>query len=359
MHMSRWYSAGSARLASVVLMSLSVLACQQAEEDAPTTGVRPVKFVTVEAADGVESRSFPARIGALQSSQMGFRVGGQIETIEVAEGQEVEQGDVIARLDQRDFRSELTSAQAQYNTAEAEYQRALQLAERGTISQSTVDQRRATRGVALSGLQAVRDAIEDTELRAPFGGVIALVHADPFQIVQPSEPIVTLQSTGDMEAIINIPSTLVARAPSRELTSALVRFEDIPDLTVEARFNDADLSAGDVSQTYRVSFAFTPPPQEELLILPGMNATIELQSIGRDDGAAVVIPTGAISQLGEDTFVWIIDPDTMAVSRRTVTLDDSVGETIVVTDGLEAGEVIAGAGASHLSEGMVVRPWVD
>ncbi len=67
----------------------------------------------------------------------------------------------------------------------------------------------------------------------------------------------------------------------------------------------------------------------------------------------------AIASDGDSTYVWVVDPDLMTVSRREVTIADGIGETVVVTEGLGAGETIATAGASFLADGMQVRPWSE
>lgn len=335
---------------------LVVAACEEAVEAPVASLPRPVIFVEVASAADIEDRSFPARIAALQTVELGFRVPGQIEAIAVIEAQAIEQGDLIARLDQRDFISNVASAQAQYGSAESEYQRAVTLIEHDAISRSVVEQRRSARDVAEAGLQSAQDALIDTELKAPFSGVVAQVAADAFQIIQASAPIITLQSDGDMEAVVNIPSSLVARSASRELTGAQVRFDDAPGVEVAAQLREFSLITGSGSQTYEAKFTFTPPPDDVVLVLPGMNATLELESTG-NAANIMTIPTSAVSSAEGQTFVWVIDTDTMVVARRVITLAQTVGETVQVTDGLSPGETIAGAGASHISEGMVVRPW--
>ena len=76
------------------------------------------------------------------------------------------------------------------------------------------------------------------------------------------------------------------------------------------------------------------------------------------DLVAVAACDGSISD-GEARFVWIVDQDSMTVSKREVTVSDGIGETAIVTEGLEMGETIATAGASYLAEGMQVRPWTE
>jgi len=71
------------------------------------------------------------------------------------------------------------------------------------------------------------------------------------------------------------------------------------------------------------------------------------------------VPLSAILSDGAARFVWIVDQDSMTVSKREVTVSDGIGETAIVTEGLEMGETIATAGASYLAEGMQVRPWTE
>ncbi len=71
------------------------------------------------------------------------------------------------------------------------------------------------------------------------------------------------------------------------------------------------------------------------------------------------MPLSAILSDGAARYVWIVDPDSMTVSKREVTVSDGIGETAIVTEGLEMGETIATAGASYLAEGMQVRPWTE
>ena len=88
-----------------------------------------------------------------------------------------------------------------------------------------------------------------------------------------------------------------------------------------------------------------------------MNATVELTSARRSQSLRKSVPLTAITSDGESNYVWVVDRDLMTVSRREVTIVDGIGETVVVTEGLAAGETIATAGASFLTDGMQVRPW--
>ena len=347
---------------SALAISLATLpACGgDSVEETREPVVRPVKMLTLTAADDLQTSRYPAVISAGRSGELSFQVGGLIEDVAVADGEEVSSGTLIARLDQRDFQSQVTSARAQYENAEDEYQRGVRLAEENAIARSVLDQRRSQRDVTRAQLDRAEKALTDTELRAPFAGVIARVPVREQQTVSAGQLVASLIAVDTLEVTIDLPARVVAESQEVEDRGAFVTLEAAPNVRIPATFQEADLLADTASQTYAITFAFEPP--QNLVILPGMNATLVLSSAQRSDataGARKSVPLEAIASDGTSTYVWIVDPDTMMVSRRDVTIAEGVGEYAIVTEGLAAGETIATAGASFLAEGMQVRPWTE
>ncbi len=341
---------------AVILASYSVGEAQ----DTPAT-VRPAKLIELTAGSDVRTVSFPAIIEASVSSQLTFQVGGLILELAVREGQLVEQGSTIARLDQRNFRNELATAEAQYDNANAEFQRAERLIAENAIARNIFDQRKSQRVVALAALDRARKALDDTVLEAPFSGVVASVHTEQFQNVQPLEPIITLQSTDVANAAVQVPASLIATSRRFETLETVVMLDVAPEVRIPAVFQSSTTQADVDTQTFLVQFVFTPP--DDLIVLPGMTGIVEsrskpLTTDGNGSTARIRIPLSTILSDGVARYVWVIDKQTMTASRREVVLGAGVGETLLVLEGLEAGEVIVGAGASYLHEGMTIRPFV-
>ena len=112
--------------------------------------------------------------------------------------------------------------------------------------------------------------------------------------------------------------------------------------------------ADEKSQTFEVKFGFTPP--ESLTILPGMTGIIKSKiSFSNDAAAQISVPLNVVLSDGEGQYVWLASGDPMAVTRRNVTIGASVGESLAIENGLVEGDVIVGAGASYLFEGMKIR----
>ena len=136
--------------AMIVAASLTVIACSSdTEETSREPIVRPVKVLTLSAASDLETSRYPAVVSAGRFGELSFQVSGLVEEVAVVDAQEVEAGDLIARLDQRDFISNVTSATSQFRSAEDEYQRTLRLAKQDAVAQSVLQQRESQRMVDL------------------------------------------------------------------------------------------------------------------------------------------------------------------------------------------------------------------
>lgn len=340
-----------------LLAGMFLSGCEiEPEEAAVVPSIRPAKLVEISASENVVVRTFPAVVQASSSVTLTFQVGGLIEDVVVTEGDAVQAGAIVARLDQRDFRNAFATAEAQYTSAQSEFARAERLLEQNAIARSIYEQRLAQRDVAKAGLDSAQKALDDSVLRSPFTGVVAEVFAVDFQNIGPQQAVVTLQTSGDAEVVVQIPAALVANSGRIEPIEVALILDAAPSLRLPAALFALTNQADAQTQTFQARFSFTPP--DDIVVLPGMTGNIEARFIAAsEDGAndRITVPLGAVVRRGEDTFVWVVDPETMIVSQRRVELEASVGEAIGVLAGLEVGDVIVGAGAAFLNDGAQVR----
>ena len=345
------------RALMVIFTLVFVQGCSEEQPVQIAEKIRPAKLVTVEAASVKRTFSFPAVIQAAQSVELTFQIAGEVKELNVLEGDLVQLGDVIAKLDQSDMNSRLTQAQAEYDNALAEFERAEKLYAQDAISRSVLDTRRTHSDVARAALETAQNAFDNTTLKAPFAGRMSRVLIRQFQNIQAKEPIALLQSSA-VEAVINAPSTIVTRARQMEEVKTQVMLDAAPTVPIEAQLKEVAGQADQATQTYAVSFSFTPPQQ--LLILPGMTATIELTFHFSDDAnivsEGIAVPLAAILAEGDNKYVWLVSQDGV-IRKQAVQIQPNLGETITVLDGLNSGDTIVGAGVSFFHEGMKVRPW--
>ena len=276
------------------------------------------------------------------------------------EGESVSKGQLLARLDPTDFQLNVNKAKAQYVKAEADYDRFQILYEKDAIPMADLDLRRAQKDVAESQLDEAKKNLAYTYLRAPFNGVIGNRYVDNFMDVRAQESIIELNNVKDIEIIINVSENLIRGINAGIKASAFAIFENAPGVKYPLARKEISNRADQVTQTFKVTLQMPQP--EKFNVLPGMTCEVIIQTESvQDEGVKFTATVPAISvQSNPDgsTYVWIIDKNDMAVSKRSVKIGELSGsENINIVNGLNGGELIAIAGIKKLEEGMIVRLW--
>lgn len=350
---------------SLTILAISLLsACGS---DAPTdtkqveNPVRPAKLLLVSSTNSDDFLNYPAVIKFQDRSVLSFSVGGTVKELSVIEAQQVKKGDVLAKLDQRDLLSTLSSARAQYKNAEVEYERAVNLVKADALSRSKLGDRKSQLDVNKSTLDTAQKALQDSVIVAPFDGSISAVPIKKRQVVQAGESAITILGKGGLEAKINLPSSIIANGKKQKTpaTNSYVILDAAPGRRIPIVYKEISLEADTATQTYEVTFTFKSP--EDLVILPGMNGVVWFQDPDKSggDSSKIRIPLTAIATDGDQKYVWVVDHSSMTVSKRNIVIDTDVGTMIAVNSGLKSGETIVTAGISALSEKMKVSAWSE
>ena len=125
----------------------------------------------------------------------------------------------------------------------------------------------------------------------------------------------------------------------------------LPGLEFPARLVEFSTTADPATRTFQARLQFDTPTDQN--ILPGMTARVIYNAIL--NGTTTLPSTAAFSDASGNANVWIVDPDSMQVSRRAVTLGELTGGDVEIRSGLDAGDLVAVSGVSQLREGMQVR----
>ena len=311
-------------------------------------------------------RRFPGSISASQRAQLSFRVGGVLQRIEVREGERVKAGQLLAALDPTDYEIRLKDRQATFDNAQKNYNRGSQLVAEGNISQLDFDRLEANFRTSQAALDAARQELEYTRLRAPFAGSIGRREVENFEEVTANQPIFQLQNLEQLDVSVDLPENLVRSLQRDEQADSSGGTRTADQVETWASFEGRDgerfaLSFKEVStkadaqtQTFRVTL--TMPQPQGFSVLPGMTANvfIDFSKIVATDSTRWVPITAVVSGSGLDAQVWVLDADSMTVSPRPVTIGRMAEGRIEVTAGLAGGEEIVSVGAAYLADGMQV-----
>ncbi len=345
--------------AGILVGTVALQACgDKSETPTQRETVRPVKVLTLGVAGASNTRSFPGSVRAADRVDLSFNVDGPLIKLPVKQGQSVKKGDLIARLDSRDFESQVKAAEARYTETKSNYDRGKGLVKDGFISKIQFDQLKSNFEQAEAELAIKKKALNDTYLKAPFDGTVAKRFVQNFQDVQRKQPIISLQDTDVIEIVVNAPERIVAEARSdpKDVKIAAI-FDSLPGKKFDLQVKEFATEADPKTQTFE--YVLIMPQPDDANILPGMTATVIVTAPEFKSQTAVqIVPSIAVfSDEAGKPHVWVINQQDNTAHSRAVTTGNLVGSNqITITEGISNGEMIAVAGVSTLREGMKVRP---
>lgn len=288
-------------------------------------------------------------VKAAHEVNLGFKTAGQIARIQVAEGDFVRKGTLLAELDQADYRLAVEALQIQYDQLEDEVARTRRLFEQRSVSAN--DYEKAVSGLRQLGvqLQANRNKLAYTKLYAPCDGYVQKVNFSPAEMVDAGTALLSLLDVSRMEVEVAIPAGEYLRRD--HFTRFVCRAAGIAD-EMPMRLSGIPPKA-DGNQLYHLTLAFATPPDKQLTA--GMNVEVRITQTDTTRKRGFALPLGAVFLDGETPSVWVCQADS-TVSQRAVVLDniDDQGRAVVV-EGLNGQEQIVQAGVSALEEGEKVR----
>lgn len=343
----------------LALATLAGLAggCSEPQETAEP--VRPVRVMRVSAPQELVGRSLPGRARAAEETNLSFDVSGTVLERPVSVGDEVEAGQLLARLDQRDFKNQRDAAVAARNRMRANFERVKIAAESGAVSRQDLDDAKAQLDVTQAELNIAEKAIEDSTIIAPRGGTISATYVEAFTSVRAKEAIVRLLDTTSIEMVVQVPESLISFVPHVE--DITVEFDAFPGRPVPAEVKEISNEASQTTRTFPVTLIMGQP--DDFKILPGMAGRTKgrLPSQVAPELRTLQVPVSAVFTPDEQeqrgsSFVWIVDESTNSVTRRSVTTGELSRAGIQVREGLSAGELVVISGVSFLEEGQVIRP---
>ena len=345
--------------AIVGLMVILISACsKEAEPETQQTEtlLKPVRTMTVHVG-GTSTKSFTGVVDAAQTAELGFRVNGELKVINVKEGSPVKKGDVLAQLDQTDFKISLDAAKAEYKRAQSEFNRAKSLIKQGAISQADYDKLNAQLSAAKANLSSAEQNLKYTTLKAPFSGVVAKQYISNFEKISASEKFAAIQDLSAFEIRINIPESVMIRLKRTETQPDVFAIFDGNDKRrYPLTFKEVSIRADEKTQTYAVKFIMDAPT--DINVLPGMSTKVIAVDELSNQSADLYVPAHAVLEDSSGRYVYLAqatENNQASIARRGVVVGSLNENGIQVVQGLKEGDNVVTAGMSQLSEGMAVR----
>ena len=346
------------------IAAIALLAACDDEPEVTEETVRPIRTVVVSEAANGQIRSFSAIVEASDSSDLSFQVGGTVKEIFVSQGDQVPAGQVLALLDQEPFELDVKAAEANLQQANADlennradFERQQRLYEQGWVARvryenAQRDYLSASSRVnyAVARLNLAKRDLANTELKAPFDGVIASRDIDAFIEITPGQLAFQIEADAGFDASFGVAESSIGEIVLGK--AAQVRVPQVP-IPLDGLVSEIGSSAS-AGNLFPVQVALIDPPSA---VRAGMTAEVTI-SLGQDEsGSGYFVPLTAIaaSEQPEKGFVFVYDAGSSTVRRTAVTPTETLIGNMVAITGVAAGDIIATAGVNFLNDGQKVR----
>ncbi|HSI47342.1 MAG TPA: efflux RND transporter periplasmic adaptor subunit [Ideonella sp.] len=353
----------AAMLAALALLGLA--ACSK--QEVPPEPVRAVRTMKVSDDNTRSSRDYAAEIRPRTESQLGFRVGGKLQSRPVNLGDTVRAGQVLAQLDPQDLQlgqasaqAALLAAQSSFIQADADLKRYRELRAKGFIGEAELERHDLAQKTAQAQLDQAkaqmsvqRNQTGYASLVADSAGVITAVSAEPGQVLAAGAPVVRLAHDGPRDAVFNVPEDRIGdfRALIGKTGSVTLQPWGGNEAT-PVTIHEVAAAADSTTRTFQVKADIGSAP-----LRLGQTATIRVS--GGDRAGVIRLPLSALIELKGQSAVWLLDAAAGTVRQQVVSVSGADGNTVVVTGGLKAGDEVVTAGTHMLNPGQKVRRYVE
>ena len=260
------------------------------------------------------------------------------------DGEMVEAGQLLIRLEDSEERAQLRAAQALRDERRSAVQRLSQLESRNMAPRADVEDSQARLRQVQAEIQALEARLSNYQLRAPFDGRVGFRNISVGSLVTPGTQLVTLDKLDVMKLDFSVPESFMAiLKQGLPLTAHSVAF---PDAIFEGEVSSVGSRVDPVSRSIAVRAELDNP---DLRLRPGMLMEVVLQ---RSPRQAVVVPESVLIPSGDTQFVMVIDEtDDNRLVRRQVHVGERRTGQAEILEGLADGELVVSHGLQRAHEG--------
>lgn len=340
---------------TAVMCALLVLSgC--AEDEQPTQVPPRTAFVEpLQRIDhGPQTLRFPGVVESVTTTQLAFQVPGRVERMLVDEGERVEKGQPLAKLDRTDYQLQLRETQARLRQLEADLTRKRTLLAEGILAPAAVEPLQANVVAARVARDSALRDIDHSTLNAPFDGVVARRLVEPDMVVATGSPVLELQNNQHIEVTVDLPETAALNIPLNSTLQAEGELI-IADLRLPLTYKEHSTQPREGSRTYRLTLRGDPPVDYNLL--PGMAMRVRLQRppAAQDDAPPRFrLPLTAVQAAPDGNhYLWLaVDGH---AQRHDLRLERIEADYAVVSGELNEQMLVVVAGGSKLSEDQPIK----
>jgi len=345
----------------------------QKNDNKPVRNPKTVVVMKVRPGSNIQSITFPAYVQASCEAVLFFRVSGPIVEVNVKPGDKIKKGTVMFKIDSRDYerkvnllKHNLASEKARFEKAILSFERYRKLYNKAAVSKEQFDQKRSEYLVGSAKISELEtsiriagDHLKDTELKAPFDGIVTEQHLEKYEMARAGEPVLAMHDISMIEVVAFIPEddivNLVSDKKNKLNNIFYVSFPSIQGEKFKVKLYQWNTRANPATRTYGVVFRLKQPAGTS--VLPGMTAELIWAKHKIHKSPIFNLPVSAFVSINSKSGkIWIVDPETQTAVPKIVGIGKySKGACLQVTSGLKLNSLVIIDGTHFLRKGTKVK----
>ena len=314
------------------------------EDDKESVPV-PVEVITPFRGDVFAMYSGTASLETEEEALVVAKVGGEVKELLVEESDPVKAGDILARLDGDRLRLEMQRSLANLKKLEQEYNRNVELHEKGLVSSGAFEGIKYELDSLQAAYNLARLEYSYTEIRAPIDGVVSERFIKVGNTISANDPVFRVTDMEPLLGYLFVPEKEFRRL--RPGQPAQVSVDAIPGKTFEASILRVSPVVDPETGTFKVTLAVTDPDKR---LKPGMFGRFQVIHERREN--ALLIPRMAVIEDETQTSVFVVEEG--IARRRSIQTGYSRGEHVEIVEGLSGDETVVTLGQTGLKDGSEV-----
>ncbi|WP_136796821.1 MULTISPECIES: efflux RND transporter periplasmic adaptor subunit [Desulfosediminicola] len=308
----------------------------------------PVNTITLELSPSTISDriNLPGSIEPWTELQLLAKINGSITEVLVHEGARVQKGDVLALIEEADYRIALDRARAAYNQAKADFERDQSIYTKGMIPTAEIETRKTNMQTAKADLADAELQLSRCSITAPMDGVIKKLDAKVGLLLSVGDPIADILEIDRLKAVIGIPESDVNKI--RKLDRIALTIQALGNETIYGTTHFISPSPDSVARLYMMELEIE---NNDGRILPGMFVRADIVKSRIDN--AVTIPFYSVISRNDEQFVFV-EQDGI-VEKRNVRLGIMEKWLVQITEGLDFGDHLVVEGHRDVEDQQQVR----
>jgi membrane fusion protein (multidrug efflux system) len=332
-------------------LGLLLTGCGKKKSAGAPGGFPPIQVIAAEAKRQpvTESLSLIGSLAANEMVEIKAETDGTVQEIPFNEGQRVERGQLLIRLDETKFVAAFAEAESNFKLSQANFARAKQLFVDKLISQQEFDQVAANFDVNQALLDRRKRELKDARVYAPFSGIMGARNISPGQVITKNAILSWLVDLDPIKVEFNVPERFLSQVQTGQTLDLKVAAYPTNRFQGKVYF-----VAPSVDPTFRTTLVKAEIPNPNHQLKPGMFANLDLTVNVREN--SIVIPEAALSQIldGDRANVFTVGVSN-TVHLKSVKLGVRLPGQVEVLSGLDGGEMVIVEGIQKVGPGAIVK----